>query len=298
MALHHKIQAHHHVSIWAVAVLSVLAMSATYSNSLVASADDSSVTATVEPHTTATPSPKGETTTPSSPAKKLFSGDDTKDKPVTTKPTACVQDQANQTERAAKVQQQTALLQQINTLKQQESGLSGDSPDEQALKERETSLQAQADALKIQIGDHPETAPTGPSGDCRKAIIAQQKGYMEKFSAKIPKIKSTFAKVDDATTKIKAELPALKEAGVDQVTLDKLTKDITTINTDSATLKTFFDDMQNRISTFLADSSNSPDAAFQGMKVDTSTQKKSADAANELVTTFTDMQTILNQITQ
>jgi hypothetical protein len=290
MAFHHHIKAHHHASIWAIAPLALITSATMYSSALISHAEDQK--ATTE-----------QSSGPSEHTKQFF-GDKDGAKDANAKPAECDGQLGNggQGAQEAKYKERDNLEHDMTPLKTALESLgdaSGDTEEKASQRAELTAKIAEKkaafDALTVEIGTRDSTTKSGPTTECKKAIVDQQRKRFETFQSKIDStILPTFVKVDGLVTKVEAQIPAMKEAGVDTAIIDAMTADLTSIKADSATLKSFFNDMKSTIKTFSAESD--PDAAFQKMKAGGNGSTKASVAADDLVKKFEDLTSLIDQI--
>jgi len=273
MAFHHKVQPHHHVSIWATAALLVITSLAFYTNSVGAeecTGTSCTTSATHKPEASSGTQfiPPSECTSPAIQAENM---------------------------RAKDISLRDSLLKQIS---QAQAELSTKPEDQRTeVQQHIADWQKQADALKKQI-DNPVTSSGSATSACRKAVIAQQKERLETIHTKIEQnMLPALAKVDAIVNKVQSKLPSLQEAGVDQTKLDQITADITAISNDSTTLKNYFQTIRTTIDTFNAQTSDDS-KAFSTMKEQyLAAQKADIDATTaDLKSHLADLQTVLKSL--
>lgn len=298
MVFHHKIKPHHHVSIWIISVLTVLAMASVYTNAVLSSlAEDR----------------------PSEKTKQFFGeGGDSGENRDNSTPAECQQEQSQQAQQQqdggagyrAIVEELSQLMGQISVLEQQirmappeqQDALSAQLEQTQAKRiALEASMPAQGQQGQGDPSQEGQQSPSGqdagPSAACKQAIVNQQKAHMEQFKGKITNnMLPTFNKVDTTIDKIQAKIPNLKEAGVDAATITKIESNISRINSDAETVKGFFNGMLSTINAFLEAADSNPDQAFEAMKnrFGSGAQNSAATSANDLVAAFEDLETIIN----
>lgn len=289
MALHHKIQPHHHVSVWAISALAVITMSSIYLNTSMTAAEEQGGSE------------------PSEKTRQFFgdSGDDREDMDNSV-PAECQQErqsqQGNEAEQMAKIQQQEQLYNRINEIRQT---MGPEMPEEQRaqMEAQIAELQSQADALTAGMGDGQQEEQMqeqdyGPSEACKKAIVEQQRSHLQTFKSKINnKILPTFNKIDKLIIKIESKIPDLREGGIEQTKISQIEANIEAIKNDSAVVKDFLQSMLVSISIFEADANN-PSAAFDKMKesFDDKKSNNATTAANDLVEKFGDLEKIIEGI--
>lgn len=275
MELHKKIKVHHHVSIWLVSALAVLAMGSVYQKQVAALAED------------------GGAGRPSESTRKFFgeSGDSGKSMDNST-PAECAQQNASEDASfRAKVEQQNQLLTQSSALKQQLGG--ANTPEQNAaIQAQIDALQQQINALGVTAGDRSQQKDSGPTGACMAAIVKQQKSRFETMRGEFGKHVATLAKVSTTVDKIEAKIPELEAAGVDKAIIDKIKADIALIRTDIEKMKSFFASMQSTVDDFLAVADSDPDAAFTKMKAQfgRGEQNSAGKNADALIAAFADIQ--------
>lgn len=288
MAFHHKVQPHHHVSVWAVAVLCLVTTGTFYNNAVAEQA-------------------YGQETAQEGPSQKTkdFFGAGAKDHNAQNLE-VCKKDRENREKNDSKIKERDMLVREQLSIKsklgeQLENPTAEQLAERQALQVKYDEMQAKIEALVALVGeeDKSEAAKEGPGLECRKAVVKQQRESFNRFKGLIKtNIQPTFVnKIDPLVAKIKAQLPTLKEAGVDQAIIDQLTADLAAIEADSKILKEFFSTMTAQIDTFMAETDD--DKAYLAMKKEFgggAAHKKAGAAADDLVKRFESLEETVNKI--
>ncbi len=284
MALHHKIKPHYHVSIWIVSALLVLASVVIY-------------------NTTSISSIKAENG-PSATTQKFFGfnggGEDNQNFVM---PDAC-----QQTDQQAKMQalsaQMQSLADQMKTLSQQD--ISKMTPDElNQHNQQQKAVQDQMSSLQSQMNDLQKSLQSGPSDECKIAIVNQAIAQMKSFQTKMVaenKFLGTLDRVDSTVSKLESISNQLSSAKVTPATIAAINKDINIVKTDSSLLRNFFQKMQNSMNAWIANAQQNPLAAFTQMQqgkgfMDDSGASAAVGAADNMVAAFTDLVNILDKLT-
>lgn len=293
MQLHHKLQPHHHVAIWAVSSLLVILAAAVYSNASI-----QQILA-------------GE---PSESTKKFF-GFDKNDEGggQWTMPAECQQNpnQDKMQQLSSEMQnlsnQMNSLNSQLNTLVSQDT--SGMTDEQKATHEQQiTSLQSQIQTLQNQIQQKQSemnllqsSFQTGPTDNCKIAMVKQASSQMETMLGKMEsKFLGTLGRVESTVTKVEAVIPKLEESEIDQVKIDQAKANIGTIKVSVATLRTFFLKMQKGMSSWIATAKSNPISAFEQMQAGSmfpeGDSTKAAEAADTMVEAFEQLLNIFDEV--
>lgn len=281
MAFHHKIQPHHHVSIWAISALLLITMATFYNDALLTSAEGNG--------------DQGQNR-PSEKTRQFFGENGNDSGPDNSTPAECEQ-KKDDSDMRSRIDEDNQIRGQISQLEQQvQSAGSGQqaamSAQIEQLKTRAKELEA---SFPAQGGQRQES---GPSDACKQAIVKKEKDHFTNFKSKINNnILPSFNKIYNLVDKIEKKLPALKSSGVEQTKIDQIEVDLAAIKSDATVVKAFFQEMLNMINQFEA-SANDPNTAFDKMKngFDSKKSTASANAANDLVAKFEDLQKIIQSI--
>ncbi len=299
MKLHHKIKPHHHVTIW-LASFMMLAGSVLVYNSVLISRI------------------QAQGTEPSSSTKKFFGFNDSgggKQKFV--EPAICKVNRNQDKENTLQAEMDT-LQNQMNASNQASNQPPPSvntqlTPQEQIAQQQQQvadqatrdALQTKINAVQAQMEALQKNAQRGPSNECKKAIVAQSIVEMERMYAQFTKdnkLNSTLDKVNTVISKVEAQVPALKAAGVSPATITKINVSIQSIKKNNAILRTFFTKMLGGISKYIAVAKADPLSSFDTMEkgggfISEKDSTVAANAADEMVAAFTGLVAHLDSIT-
>lgn len=208
-------------------------------------------------------------------------------------------------ERLANEQRHDDLIQQINTLTAQLSDETKTAEEKQSIQGQIDTLRAQATALESQASQSsgtPSSQPSStthePSAACKAAIVSSSQSNLGQYKSIInDRIYPTLDRVASISDTVEASISHFREIGVPEATITKIQADITSMRTDSATLRIFFQSVSSKIDTFLSQLSD-PNTAFSGMKngFSVSDQNAAVQAGDDLVAAFSDLQTLIDSI--
>lgn len=167
------------------------------------------------------------------------------------------------------------------------------------LKQRASEFEAQTGAKMGQEKDRQE----GPPAECKAAIVKMGKTKMATFASTITdNILPKLAKVNEIVTKVELKIPELKDpnSGVGAETVSKLETNIESIKSNTAIMKSFFDQMIETLNSFISLADSDVDAAFSKMDSMRSSGKSesASTAAEALVAAFTELETIIDELKQ
>lgn len=271
MGLHEKIQPHHHVATWAVAALAVvLAATINVSNTIAVMVSE-------------------ETSGPSERTKKFFNFEDSGGQFTT--PVIC---QQPSTEQQAKIDQQNQLSQQMNTLSQTDT--SQYTAEQLATHQQKIqTLQAQMSELSASFS----TTSFEPSDACKKAIVEQMITQMTAMLSQMKsKLTGTLDRVNATVAKVETAVNNVDETTANNVALDEMKTDISSIKLNVGVLSSFFTKMQGKMEAFLVTAKTDPLKAFIDMQNfggggDDGNAAKAADA---MVDSFERLQTNMEKL--
>lgn len=168
------------------------------------------------------------------------------------------------------------------------------------------ALMARAKEMETQSGGQGQRGPDnqgqhqeGPSTECKAAIVKMGKERMGTFASTITNnILPKLNKVAEIVSKLEAKLPDLKSAGISTETISKLENNIASIKTNSATMKSFFDEMIATLNAFISLADSDSEAAFKKMETMHKSGKNdsAATAADNLVKAFTELEEIMKSL--
>ncbi|MEK7561818.1 MAG: hypothetical protein AAB541_03060, partial [Patescibacteria group bacterium] len=269
MALHHKIKPHHHFAIWVLVGLAVIISGLAYTT---ASIDKAS----------AEPGPSQKT-------EKFFGFDESDNGDDWTMPEAC-KNQGEQERMQQLSNEMQSLSGQMDALNQQDSSLS----DEQRLvnQQKIQQLQQKMTQLQAESEELSKSFQSGPSADCKAAMVNQATGMMQNMLVKMNnRFPSTLAKVEAAVAKIEKVLPELSSAGLSADQVNKVKADIASIKVQLGILRSFFNKMKVSMQQFINEARANPAAAFEKMQngslgMDDAGADQAANAADAMVDAF------------
>lgn len=275
MALHHHIKPHHHITIWIAAGSLVL------SSAILASAAETNRILAQD-------------TGPSEKTQQFFGFSNEKEQDFST-PAACQVANTEMQTLANQIQQYSSQLQSLSQ-QQPQPAASGSAeptnPNETEIADLESKIQAdQAQMKSLQT-----EMQTGPSDDCKKAIVAQaitQMSSMQDKMNKENKFFGTLDKVDQEITKVQNLVPALQAAGVPADKITKINSDIATVKAQEAILTSFFTKMKSWMASWIANAQADPLKAFadmqKGQGMSPSDAGSASKAADAMVNAFQDL---------
>lgn len=286
--LHQHLKPHHHVSIWTIAVLSLIYAAVSYNGAYIALAIDRG------------PGSPGDRPAGPSAATKSFFGDEEGSPGDEGIPAACQQEQREgspgptETTGGALGQEEERLRAEMTALQQQMSSTSPEQQGELRSKMEELGRKMQeagrARQDNSQRSENDGQLVGGPSAACQEAIVAQQQASLMQFSGKIENnILPTLDKVDQLVAKVSVYVPNLTAVGVSAEVVAQIEADISTIKQSSATMREFFTLMRTQLKSFLAKAGSDPSTAFKEMESsfgDGGRQQQAAAAGDSLVTAF------------
>jgi len=275
---HNKIKPHHHVSLWAMALLLFVWSSVNYTNSqysFVVAQDG-----------------------PSQNTQDFFgdSGPQHED----SQPAECQRNQQNDQQAQIKVQEHERIMNRIREMEVQLNSTPEDqrgqiSAEMEQLRNQETQLQNELTQL-----DQRGQEQRGPSEECKKAIVAKEKSGISEIHTKMKnKFLPALDKVDTVTAKIKSFVPKLKAEGLEDSKIKIIETDIASIEENSKALKSFFQEMISTFESFLAVSEEDPSVAFEKLQTSfgqNGPKTQGFTYADNLVDSFEDLEKVINEI--
>lgn len=271
VGFHHKLQPHHHVAVWAISALLVVLSAAVYANTAI--------------NSTLATEPSKET--------KEFFGFDEKGEETRYQfqtPQECLVPDEKMQKLSTEIQ---SLYDQLNTLSKTDT--SQMSKEELAAHQQKIEdLQNQANQRQEELNKLAAGFASGPSSECKKALVQQMLTMMEKMQPEMKsKFLGTLSKVDTAIAKVEVVLPKLEEAGVEQAKIDKIKAHIKTVKDNVAVLRSFFLKMIEFMNSWVAAAKADPLKAFDQMQgggpVDETQAAAAAKAADTMVATFQEL---------
>lgn len=278
MSWHHNVKPHQHIAIWVVATISVLASAISYNTITV-----DRILAQSEP---------------SEQTKKFFGFDGEDGEREFVAPEICKQPaQADEMQKIS--EQMQTVSNELASYQQKDPATLTDTE-----KTKMQELQSQFTALQNKINELQQTMQTGPSDDCKIAMIQQILTRMEEMQSKMEsRFFGTLTKVDNTVEKVDSSLGGLEAAGVSKEKLDQIKSDLATIKTSAASLRSFFSKMQSSMQLFIALAKAEPLKAFDEMQqgrgfASEDGANDAAKAADNMVKAFENLIGVLDEISK
>lgn len=304
-------QPHHHVAAWAVCALITILMAVLSANIATTSADKNS-------------------DGPSESTKKFFGAEEEDEGGDYGQPAECEGPREGSQQGPSEGQSQQSSSQyassdiaaKVDALSQEAQGLTNELAQYQARdfntmtvedKSKMTSIQSRVQAINTEISSltsnsnqsgqgqsSDQTQMSGPSDACKAAMAKMMVSHMETFASKMDsKFLPVIDRVTSVTTKITANIPGLKTAGVTDSDITAIEKDIATINKNAGIMRSFFIKMRDQMREFVAQAKSDPANAFsvmEKMNDDQSQFTAASNAADEMVKTFTSLEATIDKI--
>lgn len=281
MAFHHRVKPHHHFGIWVLVALSVLIAGLVYNTTSLdrVVADQG----------------------PSEKTKRFFGFNESDGSRDWVMPEACKM-QAEQNRMQQFSADMQSLSTQINTLSQQGQDPNLTEEQRQANQQQIQQLQQKMAQLQAEMEQLSKTFQSGPSNECKTAIVNQAVAMMQEMLVKMnSRFPSTLTKVENVVTKIEKVLPNLAAAGLSADQVEKAKADVASIKVQLGILRSFFDKMKASMQQFINEARANPLAAFEKMQngslgMDDTQAARAANAADTMVKNFEDLVDILDRI--
>lgn len=276
MQLHHHIQPHHHITLWiACALILVLTV----------------VTTSTPTQTAAQGSPDPH---------KIFAEEEQEEIVKFEQIPACQQTNNLAAKEKSLYAESSQVINELDTLRDifQPNRTDAQKVRISELEARHARIEADLAANKTEL--EALSNKSGPSDQCKTALVAAVIKNTTKYAVKMPAYIAELDNVSEIIDKIEKSLPELRQASNNETLLKSIEDDINTIQSSVKILKSFFNDMKNQMDNFISLAATKPIEAYDIMEKfgdDESRFKKSKATAETMTAALNRLKSSLKTLT-